>query len=72
MPYSSLNDLVDVARAQAALDRAWQQLKPGVASADWERERSRLAYIIAAFAMVAMDEDDLVDRALERFKRPSP
>lgn len=72
MPFSSLKDPVDVARAQAALDRAWEQLKPGIPSKGWGQERARLAYIIAAFVMVAMDEDDLVNRALERFKRPGP
>lgn len=69
MPFSSLSDPVDVAKAQAALDRAWEKLVISIPPADRERERIRLSYIIAAYALAAMDEDDLVSRALERFRR---
>jgi len=69
MPFSSLNDPVDVARAQAALDRAWDRLKGGIVEEDRERERTRLAYIVAAFAGIAVDENDLVERALERYRK---
>jgi len=68
MPFSSLNDPVDLARAQAALDIAWQILRAGIDEEGRERERTRLAYIVASFALVANDEDDLVERALRRYR----
>jgi hypothetical protein len=72
MPFSTLSDPADVARAQAALDRAWDEVKSSVADEDLERERTRLAYIVASYAAVAIDEDDLARRAADRFRRPGP
>lgn len=69
MPFSSLNDPVDVARAQAALDVAWSVLRSDIAEEGRERERTRLAYIVASFALVAVDEADLVERAVARFRK---
>lgn len=69
MPFSSLNDPVDVARSQAALDAAWDVIKANVAEADQARERTRLAAIVASLAPVAVDEIDLVRRALERYRK---
>lgn len=68
MPFSSLSDPVDLARAQAALETAWQRLEGGIGREEHERERTRLAYIVASFALVANDEDDLVERALRRYR----
>lgn len=70
MPFSSLNDPVDIARAQAALDAAWNEIKAEVPAENQERERMRLAYIIASFAVVALDEADLAKRAVQRFRKP--
>ena len=69
MPFSSLNDPVDVARAQAALDAAWDATKASVAEVDQARERTRLAVIVASLAPVAVDEMDLARRALERYRK---
>jgi hypothetical protein len=71
MPFSSLNDPVDIARAQAALETAWNEVKLGIVKGDPERERVRLAYIVASFALVALDEADLVRRTLDRYRRRS-
>lgn len=68
MPFSSLTDPVDLARVQAALEAAWQTIRPITDKADWERERTRLAYIVAAYAAVATDEEDLCERALRRYR----
>lgn len=68
MPLSSLTDPVDLARAQGALDIAWSKLEPEVPEYDREDARTRLAYIVASYAIVAVDEADLVRRALERFR----
>lgn len=69
MPFSSLSDPVDVARAQGALDTVWNEIRPSVPDADQEFERERLADIVAYLAHVALDEADLVRRALERYRR---
>lgn len=69
MPFSSLTDPVDIARAQAALDAAWDKIRPGLDDGqDLERERQRLAYIVANLVMIAIDDEDLTRRALEKFK----
>jgi len=67
MPFSCLTDSTDLARAQGALDAAWQRIRPLIAADDHERERLRLAYIIASYTLVALDEDDLAERAWKRF-----
>lgn len=67
MPFSSLTDPADLARAQRALDAAWERIRPLVDEADQQQERARLAYIVAAFALVALNEDDLAERVWKRF-----
>lgn len=68
MPFSSLQNPIDLARAQAALDDAWTQVKPIIDDGDRERERTRLSYIVASLVMLALDEEDLVDRALRQYR----
>lgn len=52
-----------------ALDRAWFAMKesPGMLLGSDVAERTRLAVIIAGYAPLAFDEDDLVARSIERF-----
>ncbi|QEL22034.1 hypothetical protein FQV39_05210 [Bosea sp. F3-2] len=69
MPFSSLSDPVDLARAQAALEAAWNEVRSTIPDAFDERERTNLAYIVAALVHVAEDEDDLTRRAIERYRR---
>lgn len=69
MPFSSLNDPVDLARAQAALEAAWNEVRSTIPDASDERERTRLAYIITALVPAAVDEDDLTRRAIERYRQ---
>lgn len=71
MPFSSLTDPVDLARAQAALDSAWEEIRTTVREGQEERERTRLSYIVAAMTAVAEDEDDLKRRAVARFHHSS-
>lgn len=68
MPFSPLQNPIDLARAQAALDDAWTQVKPMIDEGDRERERTRLSYIVASLFMLALDEEDLVDRALRQYR----
>ncbi|MCO5092757.1 MULTISPECIES: hypothetical protein [Bosea] len=69
MPFSSLSDPVDLARAQAALEAAWNEVRSTIPDAFDERERTRLAYIVAALVAIAEDEDDLARRAIERYRQ---
>ncbi len=68
MPFSSLTDPVDLARADGALQAAWAELQLMTPKPLGERERTRLAYIIAALVGVAEDEDDLRRRAIDRYR----
>ena len=68
MPFSSLTDPIDLARAEAALDKAWVELQPSLPSGSDERERNNLAYIVASLVPLALDEDDLAQRAIDRFR----
>ncbi len=69
MPFSSLTDPVELARASAALDAAWNEVRLSLSDPYDERERTRLAYIVASLVAIAEDEDDLTQRAIERFRR---
>jgi len=69
MPFSSLTDPVDIARAQAALDAAWEAIRPALDDGhDLQLERERLAYIVAILVMIAIDDEDLARRALQKFR----
>lgn len=66
MAFSSLTDSRDLALAQAALEAVWAEIKPDVPPL--ERERTRLAYIIAGLAHAALDQENLKRAALERYR----
>ena len=68
MPFSSLNDPIDVARAQAAFDVVWGEVRLGIPDGDQERERTRIASIVTSLAQVALDESDLARRTLDRYR----
>jgi len=70
MPFRSLVDPVDIARAHAALNRAWSGLKEsGDLLASEEAERTRLAVIIASLVSIVVDENELTERAIAQFRR---
>lgn len=69
MPFSSLRDPSDLARAYAALEAAWNELRDEVPDTRRADERKRLAYIVASCAPLALDEDDLTQNALHHFKQ---
>lgn len=68
MPFSSLRDPTDLARACASLEAAWNELRDEIPEAQRDGERNRLAYIIAGCAPLALDEDDLTQNALRQFR----
>lgn len=69
MQFSSLTDPVDLARAEAAFDSVWNEVRPGIVDAERERERSKLALIVSGLILIAEDERMLAARALVRYRR---
>lgn len=69
MPFSSLAGPLELARAVAALEAAWSEIRSTLADQFDERERTRLAYIVASLVPLAEDEDDLARRAIERYRQ---
>lgn len=69
MQFSSLTDPVDLARAEAAFDSVWNEIRPNIIDADRERERRKLACIVAGLILIADDERMLAARALMRYRR---
>lgn len=68
MPFSSFNDPSDLARVQGALDAVWAEVRDTIAEEDRTRERTRLAYAVAALFPHAKTDTDLARLALERFR----
>jgi hypothetical protein len=69
MPFSSLSDPADLARAYAALEAVWNEVKGSVLDSDRERERTRIAYLVAGCAAIALDEEDLKQNALLQYRQ---
>ncbi|WP_186420018.1 hypothetical protein [Bosea sp. CS1GBMeth4] len=68
MPFSSLHDPGDLARACQLLDLAWARSEErGLVREGSERERTRLAYIIAALLHAGESDERLIDAALARY-----
>lgn len=70
LPFSSLKDPSDLARAHAAIQAAWEQLRPSLPDdpALREKRRLQLAYIVVDLLRVAQNDDDLATRAVARFR----
>lgn len=69
MAFSSLHDPIDVARAYRALEAAWDEIAACIPAGEREREHARLACLIAYQAPLALDEKDLIRRALTQFRQ---
>lgn len=68
MPFSSLRDPSDMGRARSAMQRAWSAIaEKQIALGGEQLERDRLALIIVGLLPNCSDEDELVERALDRF-----
>jgi hypothetical protein len=68
MPILKLTDPIDLPRAEAGLEKAWAELKPSLSAGSDELERNNLAYIVDSLVPLALDEDDLAQRAIDRFR----
>ena len=71
MPYSSLSDPVDLARAQAVLKAVWDEVVSSTPDGFEQRQRTRLAYIVAALVAVADDDDVLKRKVLDLYRKPA-
>ena len=67
MPFSSLRDPSDLARACAVMEAVWNELKDAIPEPERDSERTRLAYLVANLAPLALDEDDLKKNVLHQF-----
>ena len=69
MPFSSVDNPVDLARAQAAMEAAWTEVVTthGELLGDACTERARLAFVVASMIPLAKDDVDLVRMAVRRF-----
>lgn len=68
MPFSSLSDPADLARAYAALEAVWNEVKASIPEPDRERERTKIAYLVAGCAPLALDEEDLKRNVLLQYR----
>ncbi|MGF7055622.1 hypothetical protein GGC47_005517 [Bosea sp. OAE752] len=64
MPFSSLTDPADLARACAALEAVWSEVKPAIPEREHDEQRRRIAYLVAGFAPMALDQEDLKQNVL--------
>lgn len=68
MPFSSLNDPSDLARACRILDSAWAKIQElDLVHGGREAQRTSLAYVVAGLLKSAAAEADLVDLAIVQF-----
>lgn len=73
MPFRSLTDRVDVARAIAVVDDVWAEIRSSSFELleTEEQERERLKFIVASLVPMVLDGHDLNARALARFTQKS-
>jgi hypothetical protein len=69
MALSSLKDPIDLARAQGALELTWRTLQAEGLVMSPATDRARLSLIIVNLVGLAIDEDDLAKRAVDKFKK---
>jgi len=69
MPFSSLSDPVEIARAQTALEEVWAEIeRQGIEyHGTPDGERARAAQIVAGLLAQSTSNDDLVRLSVARF-----
>lgn len=68
MPFSSLNDPADIARAQAALEAVWRDVRETIPGPRHEAELTKIAYIVAGLVPLALDEEELKQNVLSHYR----
>lgn len=71
MPFSSLSDPADLARAYSVLDSIWEEIKSSIPTMERTKERTRLAYLVLECAPLALDEEDLRKSVMLHYRRPA-
>ena len=67
MPFSSLSNPAELARAQAVLDAAWSELEHRLPPSERAEARTQIAYLVARSLQSAIDEAELVRSIIEKF-----
>lgn len=71
MTSPSLNDPAELARADAALEAVWSEVRCTIPASAQDRERARIARLVAEFEPLALDEEDLRQNVLHHFRYPA-
>lgn len=72
MTFAALADPVDIARAHAAVDAAWESLTATrFSSATSDLHREALADIVASYVLLAANDHELVRRSIAAFSNRS-
>lgn len=56
--------IVPTIATYGALEMVWNEIKDSVPERDHEKERKRIAYMVAGFAPLALDKEDLTRNVL--------
>lgn len=68
-PFAILEDPQEIARAERATEIAWSYVEASLTSAERERQRLRMVYVVVSLAIERADEpDELAHRAIQRFQ----
>lgn len=67
MPFSSLSDPFELSRAATAVEAAWREIRRENPDEN-ERGRLNVAYIIAGLVPTVKDSQELLRRALARYR----
>lgn len=68
-PFAILEDAQEIARAEEATEIAWSYVEAGIPTAERERQRMRMVYVVVSLAIERADEPvDLAHRAIRRFQ----
>ena len=72
-PFAILEAPKEIARAEKATEIAWSYVEASIQSAERERQRLRMAYVVVSIAIERADEpDELAHRAIRRFQERQP
>lgn len=68
-PFAILEDPQEISRAEKATEIAWSYVEAAIPSAERDRQRMRMVYVIVSLAIEWPNEPtDLAHRAIRRFQ----
>ncbi|WP_336812383.1 hypothetical protein [Bosea sp. MMO-172] len=72
-PFAILENAQEIARAERATEIAWSYVEASLPSAERERQRLRMVYVVVSLAIERAEEpDELAHRAFRRFQERQP